>query len=87
MGKNGFYSYSKVIDDDKINKIIELVDKKIDEASKEILEGDFTINPKRIGLKNIGCEFCNFKDLCFMNEKNIVNLKEYKNLEFLENKG
>ena len=86
MGKNGFYSYSKVIDDDKINKLIELVDKKIDEASKEILEGDFTINPKRIGLKNIGCEFCNFKDLCFMNEKNIVNLKEYKNLEFLENK-
>ncbi len=26
---------------------------------------------------------CLYRDICFMNEKNIVDLKEYKNLEFL----
>ena len=43
----------------------------------------FDINPKKIGNDNLGCEFCKFKDICFRTEKNIVDLKEYKNLEFL----
>lgn len=83
MSSKGFYSYAKVINDEAIDKLIDIVDKKIDTAINEILDGNFEINPKRIGNKNIGCEFCKFKDLCFMNEKDIVNLKEYRDLEFL----
>lgn len=83
VGNNGFYSYSKVISEDKIKQLIDIVDKKIDEAINNIINADFEINPKRIGNINKGCEFCNFKDLCFMNEKDFVNLEEHKNLDFL----
>lgn len=79
----GFYNYSKVIDDNKINKLVDIVDLKIDEAISNIRSACFDINPKRIGKFNYGCQFCKFKDICFMTENDIVNLKEYKNLEFL----
>lgn len=83
MSSKGFYSYAKIINDKKINKLIDIVDDKIDFAIDNILDANFEIDPKRIGNKNLGCEFCKFKDLCFMSEKDIVNLKEYNNLEFL----
>ena len=34
-------------------------------------------------MNNVGCEFCGFKDICFMKEEMIEHLKEYKNMEFL----
>lgn len=79
----GFASYSKVIDNSKIDKLVDIVDNKIDGAVSDIREACFDINPKRIGKINYGCEFCKFRDICFMTENDIVNLKEYKNLEFL----
>ena len=49
-----------------------------------IINANFMINPKRIGNDNVGCQYCHYRDICFMSEKDIVDLKEYKNLEFLE---
>lgn len=83
VGNNGFYSYSKVLNDEKISKLSDIVEEKIDSAINEILEANFEIDPKRIGLKNYGCEFCKFKDVCFMTEKDIVNLEAKTNLDFL----
>ncbi len=80
----GFYAYSKVVSNQVIDKLINLASEKIMLATKDILEADFTINPKRIGYNNVGCEFCSFKDICFKTEKDIVNLQEYKKMEFLE---
>lgn len=85
MSSKGFYSYAKVIDDDKFDKLSNIVDQKIDESINDILKGKFDINPKRIGTSNLGCEFCTFRDVCYMSEKDIVNLKEHKDLDFLEN--
>ena len=85
LGKNGFYAYSKIFDEAMLNSILEITEKNIDNALEKILNREFYINPKKIGIKNlIGCEYCNYKDLCYMNEENIVNLKEYKKLEFLK---
>ena len=84
IGNNGFYSYSKVLSKDNIDKIIKLVDKKIDEASNNILNNKFDINPKYIGGKNISCEFCKYKDICYMKNNDIVYLNEDKDLEFLK---
>lgn len=84
MGKNGFYAYSKVLNEEKMNRLEQLVDKKLKDAAKEIENGNFKINPKQIGSKLVGCEFCKYRDLCFKTEKDIVYLNEYKNLEFLE---
>ena len=81
--KTGFYSYSKVISNEQIDNLINLVDKKIEEARDNILDVSFDINPKKIGKENIGCKYCNFNDICYMEQKDIIELKEYKNAEFL----
>lgn len=85
VGKNGFYSYSKVLTKETLSLIDNLVDKKIDEAINSIINADFKINPKKIGNNNVSCTFCKYKDICYKNDKDIVNLKEYKNLEFINN--
>jgi ATP-dependent helicase/DNAse subunit B len=78
-----FYSYAKTLNEIEINNLINLVDKKIEEASNNILDANFKINPKKINGINIGCEFCKFKDICFKKEKDMVNLKEQDYKEFL----
>lgn len=84
ISSKGFYAYSKVFDKDMLNSLLKIVEKNIYEARDNILNREFFINPKKIGIKNlVGCEYCKYKDLCFMKENDVVNLKEYKNLEFL----
>ena len=79
-----FYSSSKVLNNDKINKIIDLVDNKINESTNKILNNEFDINPKYLKEKNKSCEFCKYKDVCYKTNKDIVYLEEYKDLEFLK---
>ena len=79
---NGFSSYAKTISKDQIDKLIELVDKKIDEARDNILSCNFEINPKRIDNELVGCKYCKYKDLCFMKEEDIVDLKKIKFEDF-----
>ena len=61
-------------------KISSLVDEKIDEVVESIDNVNFDINPKRINGELVGCQFCNFKDVCFRKEEDIVDL-EYTKLE------
>ena len=83
MGTNGFYKYSKVLNDAEFSNMDKLVDTKIKEAAISITNGNFKINPKRIGKENIGCSFCSYKDICFLKEEDIVDLEEHKDLDFL----
>ena len=76
-------SSKKIFDDEKIKRLSEITNQKIDEAISDILHAKFEINPKRIGMSLEGCKYCKYKDICFMNEKNIVNLVEYKDMDFL----
>lgn len=73
----------KVLRDDQIDALEHITESKIDAAIESILDADFRINPKRVGMNNLGCKYCEFKDICFFTEGNIENLKEYKNMEFL----
>lgn len=73
----------KVLRNAQIDELETITESKIDEAIDAILNAKFQINPKRIGMDNLGCKYCQFKDICFFTEKNIENLKEYKNMEFL----
>lgn len=85
LKKDGnFNANAKVLSDEEINKVIDLTEENIDKAIANITKGEFPINPKRIGLdKNIGCEYCKFKDICFKKEDDFVKLKEIPNLDFL----
>ena len=81
----GFYSYSKILNEKELDLLEQIVSKKIEEAEKNILSGNFNINPKRIGDNLKGCEYCKYRELCYLKEEDIVNLKEYKDLSFLDN--
>ncbi len=84
VSSKGFYMYSKVLNQNKMDRLEHLVDSKIKEAARKIEHADFRINPKQIGTKRMGCEFCTYHDLCFQTPKDIEYLKEYKKLEFLK---
>lgn len=83
VGNNGFYAYSKTLTKNNMQNIVKIIDQKIDEALTNIHNNNFDINPKVINNKNIGCEYCKFKDICYMTEKDIVRLKDIDNLDFL----
>lgn len=83
VGNNGFYAYSKTLTKNNMENIVKIIDQKIDEALTNIHNNNFDINPKVINNKNIGCEYCKFKDICYMTEKDIVRLKDIDNLDFL----
>lgn len=68
----GFSSNSKVLSEEEINTMIDNTDKIIDTAIKDILEGDFSINPKVINGKSISCDRCEYKEICYQRENDIV---------------
>lgn len=75
-----FASTAKVLNDNEINDLLDLLSKNIENAIEEINNSNFLINPKKIGNTNEGCSYCEFKDICYMNNNNIVELEgEYDN--------
>lgn len=75
VSSNGFYAYSKVIDDDSINKLYELTKKNIENAGDKIYNAEFNINPKELNNELIGCKFCKYKSICFMKNEDKVKLE------------
>ena len=78
------FGTKKILNDLQMEALSNLAEKKVEEAISGIITADFSIHPKRIGKDNLGCKYCCYQDICFMSEKDIVDLEEYKNLEFLE---
>ena len=66
-------SLKHMLSDEEINEVIDITKTKINETVKNILNSKFDINPKYDKV-NLGCEFCAFKDLCFMKEYDFVNI-------------
>ena len=79
----GFGTYTKTIDENTLYQMVEFTKNKIEEARDSILDADFSINPKKYDGKNISCEFCSFKDLCYQQEKDVVYLDKVDDLSFL----
>ena len=82
-----FYNYSKVLSNDDIDKLLNIVESNIEAAIETILKADFSISPKRIGNESInditGCRYCKNYDICYKRNSDIVNLKEIKDLEYI----
>lgn len=83
MSSKGFYPYSKILSEQKLQKLEQITLNKIKEAIRDIQNENFSINPKRLSNNLIGCAYCNYQSICFRKEKDIVNLKELKASEFL----
>lgn len=67
-------SMKKMLSDEDINKLIDKTKDKIDETINNILNSKFDINPK-YDKENIGCEFCSYRDLCYMKEYDFKTIK------------
>ena len=66
LKKDGsFYAGCKVLSDEGMQAMIDLVDEKVRKAGKAIHEGDFRINPKLIDEKNASCGFCPYEAICY----------------------
>ena len=64
-----------MMSNEEIEELIDLCEKKINEVAANILNANFTINPKIIKNENISCKYCKFKDICFKTNKNLLALK------------
>ena len=77
INKDGSFSSNSLkhmLNDEQIKEVINTTKEKINETINNILESKFDINPKYDG-GNLGCEFCKYKDLCFMKEYDFLNIK------------
>lgn len=81
--EKGFSRYSKVINDDTLYDLVKYTKNYISKETDDIIDGDFSIDPKYYDGENISCKFCEYKDLCFMKEKNLKYLDKVSDLDFL----
>ena len=83
---NNFSSNSKILDEDSMKSFIDFIDKKVDEARDKVIDAEFDINPKYYNGDNtsVGCDYCNYKDICFMKDKDYVRLNKNKAFDFLK---
>ena len=81
--EKGFGTYAKTISNDMLYDLVQYTKKHISEKTDGILESKFDINPKVYAGKNIACEFCNYKDICYMKEKDQKYLEKVEDLSFL----
>ena len=82
----GFGAYTKLLSNDTLYNLITYTKDLISKKTDDILACKFPINPKIYNSKNVSCEFCSFKDLCFVRESDYVYLKRVDDLSFLGGK-
>lgn len=70
----------KSFSDEEFSKIIKFTEKKINEASDNIMKGSFNINPIKIDKTFNSCNFCHYKRLCYKGKN--VQKQYYQNKDF-----
>ncbi len=83
LNNGNFFKYSKVLTDEEIEVLINIVDDKIDNAITLINNGSFSISPKRTEKEMLGCKFCKYNDICFKESKDDVYITIDKDLSYL----
>lgn len=71
-----FYSNSLVFSDELLKKFLGIVEDKVNEASANIISGNYEINPKELNDKNISCEYCKYFDICYRKNRDVNVLKQ-----------
>lgn len=78
-----FNQYAKTLSDYQVNQMINYTEKTISKSIDNIIDRDFTINPKIYKKNNISCKYCKFNDICFKTNDDIEYLDTVENLDFL----
>ena len=67
-------SRSKILSDSELEDIMNSINKALEKSLKIIDNNAFDIAPKIINNKNISCEFCPFKEVCFVSASDYIYL-------------
>ena len=78
-----FSAYTKIIDNDTLYELVKYTKELVTKGTKKIVSSEFPINPKIYDGKNISCQFCKFRDLCFVKDKDNIYLDKVTDLSFL----
>ena len=68
-----FYAKSNIISSEEIDDVINTVHSKINEASENIINAKFDINPKSLGSETT-CKYCKYRSICYMKNEDIISL-------------
>ena len=69
-------SRSKILSDSELEDIMNSISKALEKSLKIIDNNAFDIAPKIINNKNISCEFCPFKEVCFVSASDYIYLEK-----------
>lgn len=80
----GFSRYTKLVDQDLELNLFRYTEKVIYDTLNQIIQADFSINPKRINFKDESCKYCKYRNLCYVKEDDYCTLDKVEDLSFLE---
>lgn len=69
-------SRSKILSDSELEDMMNSIDKALEKSHNIIDNNAFDIAPKIINNKNISCEFCPFKEVCFVSASDYIYLEK-----------
>ena len=73
-----FGQYARTIKSSDIDDYSLIVESKINELMKNIVDRKFDINPKYIEKKVDGCAYCEYSNICYKSLKDYINLEAKK---------
>lgn len=65
----GFKKNSSLIEQEEFDKIVSLSEEIVENTVKNIRDGKFPIRPIYVNNKNLACDYCPLKSVCFKDEK------------------
>jgi len=79
-----FYAYSlqRLMTKEIFEKLLDIVEQKINQAIEDIFCGKFDINPKKLGNFD-SCSYCPYLDICYRDIQDYQELDQYKNFDFI----
>lgn len=83
MNDNGFSRYTKLLSGEDVYNLVNYTDNIIKTSTRSILDSKFEIKPKMIGNTDKSCENCKYKDICFKDINDYINLEKSNDLSFL----
>ncbi len=71
-----FDRYAKIYDEESLAEFETLIKEKLAEVVTRIKKSNYQINPKLLKGKNISCDYCDYRDICFRTKTNFIELTE-----------
>lgn len=82
-----FYASDRLLDATTLERLLTIIGTNIEVIEQEIEKANFKIAPKKFSSetneKPSSCLYCPYRDICYLKPKDVIRLKEDKELEFL----